>query len=165
MKNKRVYRNHSPLKTAVVVILFVLLVLVLLTASIFFGFQKYIVYDENGGLHLEVPWLEETMPDNTDEQSSSAANGTQENAGAENSGTNQEGTTPHSNTQNDKATQNNKPGAGENSTPDLLFFIRYVFSRTRPFFQPGRQAPPLLPVSPAPQQPVWHFVYCCPQRG
>jgi hypothetical protein len=32
---------------------------------LFFGLRKYIVYDTGGGLHLEIPWLEDVTPRNT----------------------------------------------------------------------------------------------------
>ncbi len=70
-RNKRIYRSRNPIKTIAAIISFVLIVIVLLLASIFIGFRQYIVYDDGGGLHLEVPWLEETMPQEDAETGSS----------------------------------------------------------------------------------------------
>jgi hypothetical protein len=62
MKHKypRTYRSRRPLKIIFTVFLSLVLAAVILTVSLFFGLRKYIVYDQNGKLHLEIPWLEET---------------------------------------------------------------------------------------------------------
>jgi hypothetical protein len=45
------------------VFLTLIIAAVILTVSLFFGLRQYIVYDPNGKLHLEIPWLEEESPD------------------------------------------------------------------------------------------------------
>lgn len=57
-RDVRVYRSHKPLKTALVVFFSLLLVLIILAAAIFWGFQKYIVYTSDG-VKLDIPWLRE----------------------------------------------------------------------------------------------------------
>ena len=59
---KRTYRSAKPLRTAASVLGVLLALVILVCAIIFFSFRKYIVYTADG-LRLEVPWLEETMPD------------------------------------------------------------------------------------------------------
>ena len=59
---KRTYRSAKPLRTAASVLGALLALVILVCAIIFFSFRKYIVYTADG-LRLEVPWLEETMPE------------------------------------------------------------------------------------------------------
>lgn len=61
MKRKypRTYRSRRPLKIFFTIILSLLIALVILTVSLFFGLKKYIVYTPDGSLHLEIPWLAE----------------------------------------------------------------------------------------------------------
>jgi hypothetical protein len=65
MKRKypRTYRSRRPLKIIFTVLISLIIAAVVLTVSLFFGLRQYIVYDENGKLHLEIPWLEEESPD------------------------------------------------------------------------------------------------------
>ena len=60
-RDNRLYRSRRPVKIIITTFLIVVAVIVVFAVSVFFGFQKYIVYDDNG-IHLEVPWLEETVP-------------------------------------------------------------------------------------------------------
>jgi membrane protein YdbS with pleckstrin-like domain len=55
----KTYKSRRPLKIAVTVFLCLLLVFIITAVSLFFGLRRYIVYDQDGGLHLEIPWLEE----------------------------------------------------------------------------------------------------------
>lgn len=66
VKKRKIYKKSKPWKVLLIVFLSVLLFLLILAVSIFFGFQKYIVYT-NDGLRLEVPWLaeEQTAAANT----------------------------------------------------------------------------------------------------
>jgi hypothetical protein len=57
----RTYRSRRPLKIILGLLLSLIIVTVILTASLFFGLRKYIVYTPDG-LHLEIPWLLEEEP-------------------------------------------------------------------------------------------------------
>ncbi len=57
-KEKRVYRNRHPWKTALTVFLIVIALLIVLAITVFFWFRKYIVYTDQE-IELQVPWLEE----------------------------------------------------------------------------------------------------------
>lgn len=61
MKRKypKTYRSRQPLKILLTILLSLIVAAVILTVSLFFGLKRYIVYDSDGGLHLEIPWLEE----------------------------------------------------------------------------------------------------------
>jgi len=56
--SRRVYRGKSPARLLAGIVAGVVLAAIILCASVFFGFRKYIVYTPDG-LRLEVPWLEE----------------------------------------------------------------------------------------------------------
>jgi hypothetical protein len=58
----KTYNSRRPLKIILTVLISLIAVVVILTVSLFFGLRKYIVYDPDGTLHLEIPWLEEDMP-------------------------------------------------------------------------------------------------------
>lgn len=60
--NPKTYRSRRPLKIVITVFLSLVIVAVVLTVSLFFGLRRYIVYDQDGQLHLEIPWLEEDYP-------------------------------------------------------------------------------------------------------
>jgi hypothetical protein len=53
----RTYRSRRPLKIILTAFFTLLLAAVILTVSLFFGLRRYIVYEPNGTLHLEIPWL------------------------------------------------------------------------------------------------------------
>lgn len=57
-RDGRIYKVRSPWKTALTVTLIVIAAVLIITASVFFGFRKYIVYTDDG-VRLEVPWLQE----------------------------------------------------------------------------------------------------------
>ncbi|MBQ2602220.1 MAG: hypothetical protein II583_02240 [Oscillospiraceae bacterium] len=57
-RDSRVYHVRSPWRTAAAVTAIVLVAALIIAASIFFGFRKYIVYTDDG-VRLEVPWLQE----------------------------------------------------------------------------------------------------------
>jgi len=59
----RTYRSRRPLKIAFTILLFLVIAAVVLTVSLFFGLRQYVVYDQEGNLHLEIPWLEEDTTD------------------------------------------------------------------------------------------------------
>ena len=61
----RTYRSGRTLKIVLTVLLSLIAAFIILTVSLFFGLQKYIVHDPGGGLHLEIPWLADDM--NNDE--------------------------------------------------------------------------------------------------
>lgn len=54
---QKVYKNHNVLKTVISVVLILLVAAIILAVSIFYGFQKYIVYTADG-VRLEIPWLD-----------------------------------------------------------------------------------------------------------
>lgn len=58
-KKRKIYKKSKPWKVLLIVFLSALLFFIILTVSVFFGFQKYIVYT-NDGLRVEVPWLSDT---------------------------------------------------------------------------------------------------------
>lgn len=58
-REKRIYRQHKPVKAVLTALAIVIATLVLLAVMIFFSFKKYIVYSDDG-VRLEVPWLQET---------------------------------------------------------------------------------------------------------
>lgn len=57
-RDNRLYHSRRPVKIIVTTLLTIIAALIIFVVSVFFGFQKYIVYDDDG-IHLEVPWLEE----------------------------------------------------------------------------------------------------------
>ena len=57
-RDSRVYHVRSPWRTAAAVTAIVLVAALIIAASIFFGFRKYIVYTDDG-VRLDVPWLQE----------------------------------------------------------------------------------------------------------
>lgn len=59
---KKIYRSRTPLRIAVTTLIIILVLFVLVSAIVFFSFQKYIVYTADG-LRLEVPWLEDSAVD------------------------------------------------------------------------------------------------------
>ena len=73
---KRIYRSTTPLRIAMTVLAVLLALAVLLFTILFFSFRKYIVYTADG-LHLEVPWLEETLPEDADTDADSEPGGAQ----------------------------------------------------------------------------------------
>ncbi len=62
-KRPRTYRSRRPLKIILAILVSLVIAAVILTLSLFFGLRKYIVYDQDGKLRLEIPWLEEYRPD------------------------------------------------------------------------------------------------------
>ena len=56
--NHRVYRKHAPLKILIRIIAILLVLAVVLSVTVFFGFRRYIVYTDDG-LYLDIPWLRE----------------------------------------------------------------------------------------------------------
>ncbi len=58
----KTYRSGRPLKIILTVLLSLIVAVIILTVSLFFGLRQYIVYDEDNSLHLEIPWLEEDTP-------------------------------------------------------------------------------------------------------
>jgi hypothetical protein len=58
----RTYNSRRPLKIVLTVLISLIAAAVILTVTLFFSLRKYIVYDPDGTLHLEIPWLEEDMP-------------------------------------------------------------------------------------------------------
>ena len=56
----KIYKHPHPVRTVILIVVSVLFVLALTFTILFFRFQKYIVYTDNG-LYLDVPWLEETQ--------------------------------------------------------------------------------------------------------
>ena len=58
-REKRIYRQHKPVKAVLAALAIVIATLILLAVMIFFSFKKYIVYSDDG-VRLEVPWLQET---------------------------------------------------------------------------------------------------------
>ncbi len=58
MNNGKIYKYRNPGSIIISVILSVLIFLIIVAVIIFFAFQKYIVYTEDG-VRLEVPWLQE----------------------------------------------------------------------------------------------------------
>lgn len=55
----RTYRSRRPLKIILTALLSLIIAAIILILSLFFGLRQYIVYDQDGGLHLEIPWLED----------------------------------------------------------------------------------------------------------
>ena len=62
-KYPKTYRSRRPLKIAFTILLYLIIAAIVLTVSLFFGLRRYIVYDQEGNLHLEIPWLEEERLD------------------------------------------------------------------------------------------------------
>ncbi len=58
----KTYNSRRPLKIILTVLVSLIAVVVIVTVTLFFSLRKYIVYDPDGTLHLEIPWLEEDMP-------------------------------------------------------------------------------------------------------
>lgn len=56
----KTYRSGRPIKIILKVLLSLVIAAIILTVSLFFGLRQYIVYDQDGTLHLEIPWLEES---------------------------------------------------------------------------------------------------------
>lgn len=64
-RRDRIYSTKRPIKTAITVILSVLIGLIIASFIIFFSFKKYITYTSDG-VRLDVPWLQEVSEtDNT----------------------------------------------------------------------------------------------------
>lgn len=59
MGDRRIYRRKRPLRTFFTVVIVTLVLALVLSATVFFGFRRYIVYTDNG-VRLEVPWLTES---------------------------------------------------------------------------------------------------------
>jgi hypothetical protein len=57
------YKNGRAGRVILTVIVSVIIAFVILTISLFFGLQKYIVYTPDG-LRLEIPWMEAEPIDN-----------------------------------------------------------------------------------------------------
>jgi hypothetical protein len=53
----RTYRSRRPLKIILTAFVTLVIAAVILTVSLFFGMRRYIVYEPDGSLHLEIPWL------------------------------------------------------------------------------------------------------------
>ena len=53
----RTYRSRRPLKILLSALLTLFIAVVILLVSLFFGLRRYIVYEPDGTLHLEIPWL------------------------------------------------------------------------------------------------------------
>ena len=66
-RKPRVYRKHHTLRILLNVLIILLVSAVILSAAVFFWFRRYIVYTDNG-LHLEIPWLEDSTSDSSDVQ-------------------------------------------------------------------------------------------------
>jgi hypothetical protein len=62
----RTYRSRRPLKIFLTALLTLLVAAIILTISLFFGLRRYIVYDQHGNLHLEIPWLDDSTAEGTD---------------------------------------------------------------------------------------------------
>ena len=61
----RFYRSRSPVFIVLTALAAVILAAAILSACIFFGFRKYIVYTPDG-LRVEVPWLEDAPAENAE---------------------------------------------------------------------------------------------------
>ena len=59
----RTYRSRRPLKIVVTSLLALMIAAVILMVSLFFGLRRYIVYDKDGTLHLDIPWLSDVVTD------------------------------------------------------------------------------------------------------
>ena len=57
-KTYKTYKNRTPWKVALGIFFGAVVLFIVLSLFVFFGFKKYIVYSSDG-LHLEIPWLEE----------------------------------------------------------------------------------------------------------
>ena len=57
--NQRIYRKHNPIKILLRLIAVLLVLVLILSIAVFFGFRRYIVYTEDG-LYLDIPWLRES---------------------------------------------------------------------------------------------------------
>lgn len=66
-QNKKIYRKKNPVKIILYVLLSLLIAFIIFAVSVFFGFKKYIVYDADGDLHLEIPMLSDTYEPDSDE--------------------------------------------------------------------------------------------------
>jgi uncharacterized membrane protein (UPF0136 family) len=62
-KSPRTYRSRRPIKVILTILLSLIIAAIIVTVSLFFGLRQYIIYDEDGKLHLEIPWLEEESSD------------------------------------------------------------------------------------------------------
>ena len=60
----RTYRSRRPLKVLMTTLLSLVIAVVILMVSLFFGLRRYIVYEPDGSLHLEIPWLSEDATEN-----------------------------------------------------------------------------------------------------
>ena len=60
VKRRRLYRSRSPLKVLLIVFLCLVLFILIFVISVFFAFQKYVVYTDEGA-ELQVPWIEELL--------------------------------------------------------------------------------------------------------
>ena len=58
----KTYRSGRPLKILLTAFLTLLIAGILLMVLLFFGLRRYIVYDTDGTLHLEIPWLADETP-------------------------------------------------------------------------------------------------------
>lgn len=47
------------MKILITVLLSLILAFIITAVGLFFGLRRYIVEDTDGGIHLEIPWLEE----------------------------------------------------------------------------------------------------------
>lgn len=57
----RTFKNHRPIKAAVITLLVIAAAAAVFAAALFFGLQKNIAYTDEGRLYLDIPWLEEYM--------------------------------------------------------------------------------------------------------
>ncbi len=58
-KTPKTYKSRRPLKILITVLLSLILAFIITAVGLFFGLRRYIVEDPDGGIHLEIPWLEE----------------------------------------------------------------------------------------------------------
>ena len=64
--DRRIYRQRRPLRAVLIALVSLIIIALMLTLSVFFGFKKYIVYTSDG-VRLDVPWLRETVEEQTDD--------------------------------------------------------------------------------------------------
>lgn len=61
----RTYRSRRPLKILMTALLTLLIAGMILMVALFFAFRRYIVYEPDGTLHLEIPWLADELPEDS----------------------------------------------------------------------------------------------------
>ncbi len=60
----KTYRSKRPLKIALTVLISLIVSVLILAVVLFFVLRQYIVYEPDGGLHLDIPWLSDTTTPN-----------------------------------------------------------------------------------------------------